>query len=174
MFSEKLPETLRYLADESGLRYCPRFFSDAQFIAALMTGVVVVWIAHAWYPQATTQLQLTWTVLLSIVVWQPFIEELLFRGMVQGQLRKFDWGQRELLKITAANGVTSLLFAGVHLLYSQPLWALGIVFPSLLFGYFRDHYNSVYPAIVLHSAYNIMVVITVLVYGDAVIAPLTS
>jgi membrane protease YdiL (CAAX protease family) len=29
-----------------------------------------------------------------------------------------------------------------------------VLFPSLIFGYFRDRYTSIYPCMVLHAFYN--------------------
>ena len=52
---------------------------------------------------------------------------------------------------------TSVLFVVMHMINSTPLFALTVFVPSLVFGYFRDYCNSVYPCIILHSAYNAMV-----------------
>lgn len=174
MFSEKLPSTLNYLVRESGLLSCPKFYLDRRFMAALFAGWLVIWLAHDWYPVFSERLSFHWQVLISLVLWQPLLEELLFRGIVQGQFRKFDWGQHQFFKITIANGLTSLLFVGVHMINSLPSWSLSIFIPSLLFGYFRDTFNSIYPAFALHSTYNAMVIIALVTYGDAVIKPFFS
>jgi hypothetical protein len=40
-------------------------------------------------------------------------------------------------------------------LWSHPAgWAAAVIVPSLVFGYVRDRYQSVYPSIVLHLYYN--------------------
>jgi membrane protease YdiL (CAAX protease family) len=40
-------------------------------------------------------------------------------------------------------------------LASQPArWAILVFAPSLVYGFFRDRYNNLYPSIVLHSTYN--------------------
>ena len=116
----------------------------------------------------SSTLTLHWSLLLSVLLWQPFAEELFFRGIIQGQLRRFVWGQRTLLKLSAANVVTSACFAAVHMINTQPIWALTIFIPSLLFGYFRDRFDSIYPSLLLHGLYNAMVVVGLLLNGNAV------
>jgi membrane protease YdiL (CAAX protease family) len=41
-----------------------------------------------------------------------------------------------------------------HALTHPPEWAAAMLFPSLVFGYFRDRYRSVVPAAALHVFYN--------------------
>jgi membrane protease YdiL (CAAX protease family) len=90
----------------------------------------------------------------SLVLWRPVLEELLFRGFLQGLLSGQSWGQKALRGVTVANGITTLLFMLGHLWGHTLPWAIAVVVPSLIFGYFRDRFGSVYPAIVLHSFYN--------------------
>ena len=91
-------------------------------------------------------------ILLSLVY--PVLEEVVFRGLLQGTLLK--WGMRkELLKgISLANGVTSLCFMGAHFIYHSWHWAVAVLAPSLIFGYFRDKYQNITPPIILHVFYN--------------------
>jgi membrane protease YdiL (CAAX protease family) len=91
---------------------------------------------------------------LSFVVWQPLIEELLFRGVIQGQLRTTRPGRWRKSGITGANLIASLLFVLVHTVNHAPLWAMAVFVPSLVFGFMRDRHDSVYPAFALHCAYN--------------------
>lgn len=171
MFSEKLPSTLADVLKESGLLSCPRFYGDSRFIAAMAGGMLVLWLGHHWLPVFSSKLTFHWQLLLSVLIWQPFIEELLFRGIIQGQLFKFSWGQRSFFNLTAANIVTSVLFVGMHMIHTPPLWSLLIFIPSVLFGYFRDTYNSIYPSMVLHSAYNVMVAVGLLLTDNALMKP---
>ena len=84
----------------------------------------------------------------------PLLEELVFRGLIQHTLYQYAWGARRLGTLSVANLITSVLFGLAHL-WRQPLaWAAAVIAPSLLFGYFRDRYHSVVPAIVLHTVYN--------------------
>ncbi len=90
----------------------------------------------------------------------PVIEELAFRGLLQEWLYQKPWGARGIgirricSPISRANWLTTFAFALAHLLYHAPLWAVAVIVPSLVFGYFRDRYQSVAPAIVLHVFYN--------------------
>ena len=149
---------------ESGMMNCPAFYRDGKFIVAVLAGIPVVWLLHGWIPVFSSNLTLHWKLLLSVLIWQPLIEELLFRGIIQGQLSKSNWGQQARFRITAANIVTSVLFVALHMLNSSPIWSLTIFIPSILYGYFRDTFNSVYPAMLLHSVYNITVVIGLVIY----------
>jgi membrane protease YdiL (CAAX protease family) len=53
-----------------------------------------------------------------------------------------------------ANLITSAVFAIAHLYGHSPPWALATFFPSLVFGLFRDRYNSLSAPIALHVFYN--------------------
>ncbi|MEO5573578.1 MAG: JDVT-CTERM system glutamic-type intramembrane protease [Gammaproteobacteria bacterium] len=112
-----------------------------------------------WWCDSPLALDLAWplraplTFLLLALVY-PVLEELVFRGALQGALTRQTWGGRKLGPISLANFFTSLVFAGFHLFYHAPLWAALVFLPSLIFGYFRDRHQSVRPAIVLHVFYN--------------------
>jgi len=92
--------------------------------------------------------------LASLILLQPLLEELLFRGLLQGWLLAWPWARRQLGGFTLANLVVTLLFTALHLISHPPLWAAGVLLPSLLYGYFRDRHDSVLPAIALHVFYN--------------------
>ncbi len=91
---------------------------------------------------------------LHLALVMPVVEELVFRGWLQGWLLEQSWGARRRAGLSHANLMTSALFALAHLINHAPLWALGVYFPSLVFGYFRERHASVTPAILLHVAYN--------------------
>jgi hypothetical protein len=159
---------------EVGLSPCAKFYRDPHFLVAVFAAVPVLWLIHGWAPVFTSRHDFHWGVLLSIILWQPFVEELLFRGVIQGQFSKTLWARQALFKITTANLVTSLLFVGMHMLNNLPTWSLMIILPSLVFGYFRDRYNSVYPSMVLHGCYNAMVIAGLWLSGMLVIQPMAS
>lgn len=138
-----------------GLACCPPFYRDILFWLAMLAGVgfwAALWLGVPVYPITPAQvLSLTF---VSLVVWQPVLEECLFRGGLQGQLCRQSWGQQRWCGVTAANGCTSLLFALGHGWSHPPLWAAAVLLPSLVFGYCRDRYASIYPCMVLHAFYN--------------------
>ena len=92
---------------------------------------------------------------LSFVV-APFLEELLFRGLVLHELA-------ELLPRWGANVLTSLLFAGIHLSFwlshsglsaTMLINAAGVFIFSLLAGWFYLDSSSIWPPTVGHIANN--------------------
>ena len=145
------------LLHEVGLKHNPRCYRNTRFILALLAGVLFLLLFHGFMPPFSSSFKFNWTVFLSLVIWQPLIEEILFRGIIQGQFAKREWGKHSWLNISSANIATSVLFVAMHMINSSPLFALTVFIPSLIFGYFRDYCNSVYPCIILHSAYNAMV-----------------
>ena len=151
---------------EAGLTSAPRCFRDYRFLLALLGGVFVLWAIHDMLPPFSSEFEFHWKLWLSLVIWQPVVEEILFRGILQGQLVKTRWGPRSFMHITAANVVTSILFAAIHMVNNSPLFALAVFVPSLVFGYFRDLCNSVYPPILLHAAFNALVIDGLFIHGN--------
>jgi len=107
------------------------------------------------------QSDITWpihapvTFLLLILIY-PVLEEIVFRGVVQGELMRKPIFKASYAGITYANILTSLLFAITHL-YSHPFVMAMLVFlPSLIFGYFRDRFDGwLLPSMLLHIYYNL-------------------
>jgi membrane protease YdiL (CAAX protease family) len=91
-----------------------------------------------------------------LVLIYPIVEELSFRGVIQGVLLHGTHHREMLPGVTVANGVTSLLFMAIHFVHHPPLWAAAVAIPSMIFGYFRDRLGSVMPAIFLHGFYNLI------------------
>lgn len=88
-----------------------------------------------------------------LVLLLPAAEELVFRGLLQGQLLRLSaW--RRVGPVSAANLVTSLAFGVAHLWAQPPTWALAVVIPSLVLGHLRERFGSVWPAMVMHAFFN--------------------
>ena len=151
---------------ELGLVHTSHCYSSTRFILALLIAILFLVMFHDFMPPFSSSVMFNWMTLLSIIVWQPLIEELLFRGVIQGQLVKREWGRRSWQGISNANIITSVLFVAAHMIHSSPLVALSVMAPSLVFGYFRDYCKSVFPSIILHSAYNAMVFIGLILNGN--------
>ncbi len=92
--------------------------------------------------------------LLPVLVY-PVLEEIAFRGLLQETFFAQKWGQTSWSNFSVANLLTSILFVALHFFYHAPLWALSVLIPSLVFGYFRDQYRSVIPSVLLHIFYNL-------------------
>jgi membrane protease YdiL (CAAX protease family) len=143
------------IARALGLVPAGSFLRERGFFLALLAGVGF-WGWLVWYtvPQPISLQQLLSWPFWSIAVWQPCTEELIFRGFLQGQLLDRPWGRRTVAGLTCANGLTTIVFVLGHFWQHPPLWAVAVTAPSLVFGYVRDRYGSVYPAIMLHIIYN--------------------
>ena len=89
-----------------------------------------------------------------LILLYPIVEELAFRGVIQGYLAGHAKGQYLGGFLSASNLMTSLIFVAIHFVHHSPLWAIAVVVPSLIFGYFRERFGSVIPAVVLHAFYN--------------------
>jgi hypothetical protein len=146
----------RDLFQDVGLLTCPPFYRDGQFYLALLAGLLVLAVIYLFVPVHAYDITLRqWSYFIALVIWQPFWEELLFRGIIQGQLYKSPWGKRARLKVSNANMVSSLAFAALHIAYNPDLWSVSVFVPSLVFGYFRERHNTTCSAIALHSIYNL-------------------
>ncbi len=87
------------------------------------------------------------------VLFYPVVEEIVFRGLVQDLVHEHVRAWR-LGAFSHANVITSLLFMAMHFLHHPPAWAVAVIAPSLVFGYFKDKYKSLTAPILLHVFYN--------------------
>ena len=138
-----------------GWRRAPGFYKDRLFHLAVLAAFffwAALWLYTPVRPVSPHQV-LSWKYFF-LVFLQPILEESAFRGFLQGWFYQFPWGRSGRRGVTSANGLTSILFTLGHFGSHPPLWAVSVLIPSLIFGYFRDRYGSVYPSIVLHLIYN--------------------
>jgi uncharacterized protein len=84
----------------------------------------------------------------------PTLEELSFRGLLQGWLLDRFEGWRRCFGISLPNLLTTLAFGVAHLATQPVAWAAAVVLPSLVFGCLRERYGSVLPPLALHVYYN--------------------
>lgn len=95
----------------------------------------------------------------SLLLLAPVLEELAFRGTIQTLLLRPAWGRRSIGPISLANLITALLFGLAHAaVHGQP-WAALTLLPGLVFGFFRERYQRLTPAILLHGWYNLGLVL---------------
>lgn len=138
-----------------GLQLNRPFHRDSVFLLLLALGPIV-WLSMI---GLFTFQPLPWYAIwspafLSVALWQPLCEELLFRGMVQGHLLQSMARQKTWIGLSTANLLTSLLFSLAHLAGHSVSWSLLVFVPSLCFGFVRDRFGSVYPSLALHAFYN--------------------
>lgn len=92
---------------------------------------------------------------VALFILTPAVEEVLFRGFLQGGLLGKIWFKQITAGFSRANLATSCVFAGVHV-WQHPL----ILFPgyfavSLVLGFFRERYGGLLVPILLHGYYNL-------------------
>ena len=99
------------------------------------------------YNQASQGLNtsLLWADLLSVAVFAPLVEEMIFRGLVLSRLRK-------ALPAWLAVVVQGLVFGFVH---GQLVWIVYATLFGLLLGYVRLRTGSLKASILLHLGFNL-------------------
>ena len=132
------------------------WWPDTGFRLALIAAVpvwgVVWWLGGGTVPDPLWPLhEPGW--FLRGVLFYPFVEEWLFRGVLQPWL--CDRVPKQWAGITLANVLVSLLFASLHLVSHPPLAAMAVLVPSLVFGWLRDRHGSFLPAVAMHAWYNV-------------------
>ena len=114
-----------------------------------------VWVALGLLVGGRMHAPAGWAAWASFVLVQPLLEELVFRGILQGQALRLTTRQgvaRRLGPVTLANVLVSVAFVALHL-RAQPLaWALAVFVPSLVLGHLRERMGSVWPAVLVHAA----------------------
>ncbi len=126
-------------------------------LAAALLAAVPVWLALGLWAAPWMRAPAGVWAWISFVLLMPLLEELVLRGLLQGQLLRAwpsDGEPRRIGPISWANGVTTLVFVALHGLAQPPLWALAVAVPSLVLGHLRERLHSVWPAIGVHAVYN--------------------
>ena len=124
----------------------------AAFIAA-----PVFWIA--WFLYLDAEPNWEWPLasprqFLLLAIIYPILEEFVFRGALQGWLRKRDSMLHDWRGLTLANVITSAAFSVFHLFRNSVGISIAVFAPSMIFGFFRDRYDHLHTPIALHIFYN--------------------
>jgi membrane protease YdiL (CAAX protease family) len=129
---------------------------DAHLALALLLAVPV-WTALGLLVVPLMYVPSGWTAWMSFVLAYPVVEELLFRGLLQGEALRLTTRNGRALRVgpvTWANVLVTAAFVALHS-WAQPLaWALAVAVPSLVFGHLRERFASVWPAVLVHAVYN--------------------
>lgn len=83
------------------------------------------------------------------------LEEVIFRGGIQGGLLRKEIFKLKLLGLSRANWLTSSLFAAAHVWQHPVVLVPGYFVVSLVMGYFRERYEGILVPIALHAWYNL-------------------
>lgn len=132
-------------------------WADPQFWLAVIAAPLLWLIGYFWLQPATDW---SWPLqhprdLLYLALLYPVAEELLFRGLLQGALRRRASFRTKHAGVSRANLLVSLIFTALHFITHPPLAAVAVLVPSLVFGYFRDRHAALQAPIVLHVFYNL-------------------
>ena len=134
-----------------------RFFKERYFLLSLLAALPAIPLLLFIFAKTGQPTPPTVKLFLSIVIVTPVMEELIFRGFIQGWMLESGKLRKSLIgPVTAANMAVSVIFAATHLYTHTPLWAMLVFFPSLLLGLARERAGNVYPSIILHSFYNMV------------------
>ncbi|WP_405226192.1 JDVT-CTERM system glutamic-type intramembrane protease MrtJ [Lentisalinibacter sediminis] len=131
------------------------FLRDPAFLLAVAAGPAG-WLALAFILPAAAELG--WPLaepakFIIVAVVYPLVEEVVFRGLLQGSLLRTGWGAKRFGVLTAANVLAAIAFAAAHLVRTTPPWAAAVLLPGLVFGFFRER-HGLHAAILLHVVYN--------------------
>ena len=91
---------------------------------------------------------------LGVALVYPVAEEAVFRGLIQEELARRLPPSARLGPASASNLATSVLFSALHLFTHAPLWAAGVLLPSLVLGFFKERHGGLAGPMVLHASYN--------------------
>lgn len=151
-----MPMSLRKLSAELALNRPPGLLRDPLWWLAIVTGLgcaAAIWVVTGLSPGASVPRGLLyWS---GVIIWQPLVEELLFRGLIQGMLLDRMQFRIRIAQLSFANFVTSLLFVGVHFVFHSPGWAIAVLFPSLVLGWLRERHASTWSAVITHMIFNL-------------------
>lgn len=149
---------------------------DAHLWLAL-AAALPVWTGLALWPGTpitTTRLNTGALAWLVFVLWQPWAEEMLFRGVLQGALLDKVWARRRwprrirhgdsdddrrhkagIPAPTLANILATTAFCLAHLATQPAAWAIAVALPSLVFGHLRERQGSIWAPWLVHALYNL-------------------
>jgi len=126
-------------------------------LGAALASAPIFWAAWSFYLDAEPDwgwpLNAPRQFLLLAVIY-PILEEIVFRGALQGWLRKGDRTLHDWRGLTLANVITSVAFSVFHLFQNSVGMSIAVFAPSVIFGFFRDRYDHLHTPIALHIFYN--------------------
>ena len=129
---------------------------DAHLALALLLAVPV-WVALGLLAGPLMYAPPGWRAWISFALFYPVVEEVLFRGILQGAALRLTTKNGKVPRlgpVSCANVLVSFAFVAFHV-PSQPLgWALAVAVPSLILGHLRERFASVWPPALVHAVYN--------------------
>ena len=122
----------------------------------LIAAVVAPLLLGPWLPPWDEAI-LAWGGAGSVIfaVSVAVLEEVIFRGGIQGGLLRKENFRLKLLGLSRANWLTSSLFALAHVWQHPMVLVPGYFVVSLVLGYFRERYKGILVPVGLHVWYNL-------------------
>ena len=123
-------------------------FSSPARACGVLLGAVTIWSMVLW-------LDATHPRVAQLLIWllvAPVCEELVFRGWLQPALA--GWIGLRAGPITAANLISGVLFAMLHLANGSPSPFEGLLAASILFGWLRERSGGLALPIGAHLSWN--------------------
>ena len=132
-----------------------RAWRDAHLVAALVLAAPV-WVGLALWAGPWWRVPASAPAWISLVLVQTVLEELVFRGWMQGRWPS-RWQPQAMRgwPVSGANLATTGVFVLAHLVHQPWAWALAVAVPSLVLGHLRERLHSVWPAMLVHMVYNL-------------------
>lgn len=151
--STEAPGGGRCLLQSCGLQIDLRFLRDPILWACLITGIGLAIAAGTIWPPLFPATPVSAIAALGLVIWQPLIEEIVFRGIAQNALLEMThyrhWGS-----ITLGNAIQATAFGFAHRFHHAWPWALAMVPVGLLFGYLRERQQHIGGSFLTHALWN--------------------
>lgn len=122
------------------------------WLATSLGALAAAWLLVAWTPDVCP-VRLSPYLLAKLLLISPVLEEAAFRGGVLTLLLTRLPRSVGVFGISAANAITSVLFAATHVFFGS--WVNAIAFvPSLVLGLVYERCGKLWPVILLHAAFN--------------------
>ncbi|PSW16527.1 JDVT-CTERM system CAAX-type protease [Photobacterium rosenbergii] len=130
---------------------------DRTLLTTICLSVVIGYVFWSLFPcniiTAKHRNTIAW---FNILLIYPVLEEVAFRGTIQEELLKLSGLNEVHYGVSKANFITSVLFAGFHIIY-QPAWLVSLILlPSLVLGFFKERYATILVPIGLHILFNLV------------------
>lgn len=122
----------------------------------LITAVVAPLLIWPWLPPWDSAYLKGGTVgAMVLFTLIPIAEEMLFRGFLQGGLLTREGFKPITAGFSRANWLTSIAFAAAHVWQHALALVPGYFVVSLVLGHFRERYRGILVPVLLHSYYNL-------------------
>ena len=129
------------------------FWRDKYFVLALLAGPTL-WVGLFMAGFHRIQETALGVYLVLPILVYPLIEEWFFRGTLQPAIAGLPGLGKRWRFMSFANVLTSLIFASMHLISQPTIWAFAVFFPSLVFGWSIERFQTLAAPVTLHIFYN--------------------